>query len=419
MRESKKSDLYIFYRKCKAFAFRLRFYLCRVFPVRRNRITVCAFEGKRGFCCNPKYLVEELHRRNKNYEFVWFVNDPGTEMPDYVHKAANTPWRRAFYMSTASIWIDNYRNPYGVCKRRGQFYLNVNHYTTGIKTTGLWRGEKFSEMAYLVSKSDSDMMDALVTDSTWCDAVMPKGMLFDGAYLRTGAPRCDVLYGDRTAYRELFKKRHGLPADAKVCMFAPTFREGAVDGKRFVFSAEWTIDFARLLDDLTERFGGSWYLCVRVHPQLAAGVEEYRDKALGERIIDESRAEDMYEILAGMDAYITDYSSAVFEAGYAGIPAFLYVEDLEAYTRDRGSLWWTFPDTFPGYAVNNKDMTPQFDLTMPYAAATDQEDLTEAIMSFDDNVYRESLRAFNEAVKLVFDGRAASRLADVVEEKIV
>lgn len=37
-------------------------------------------------------------------------------------------------------------------KRKGQYYLNTNHYTLGIKTVGLWRGKGFSKMAYLVSK---------------------------------------------------------------------------------------------------------------------------------------------------------------------------------------------------------------------------------------------------------------------------
>ena len=38
---------------------------------------------------------------------------------------------------------------------------------------------------------------------------------------------------------------------------------------------------------------------------------------------------DRYEILAAMDAYITDYSSACFEAGFAHIPVFIYADDIE------------------------------------------------------------------------------------------
>lgn len=83
-----------------------------------------------------KTACEKLHEMNPEYEFVW---------------------------------IDNYRKPFGTCKRKGQYYLNVNHYTIGIKCTGLLRGKGFSEMAYLVSKNDSDMIDHLVIDSDWCE----------------------------------------------------------------------------------------------------------------------------------------------------------------------------------------------------------------------------------------------------------
>ena len=64
----------------------------------------------------------------------------------------------------------------------------------------------------------------------------------------------------------------------KVVLFAPTFRERVQkDGKRFVFSEIWTIDFQRLLDNLQKKFGGKWYLCVRVHPQLAPTFQEYKN----------------------------------------------------------------------------------------------------------------------------------------------
>ena len=74
-----------------------------------------------------------------------------------------------------------------------------------------------------------------------------------------------------------FRKKHNLPLEAKVVMYAPTFREGAKDGKRTVFSEVWTIDFERLLENLEKKFGGDWYLCLRVHPQLAGAFKEYKN----------------------------------------------------------------------------------------------------------------------------------------------
>lgn len=408
---------YIRYRKLKAFANRFCFYICRIFPIKKNLISVCTFEGKGGFGCNPKYLVEELHRKHPEYEFVWFVNESSWEkqFPEYIRKVPNTLWSRAYWLTRSKVWIDNYRKPYGTCKRKDQYYLNVNHYTIGIKCTGLWRGEGFSKMAYLVSKNDSDMIDDLVIDSDWCEEVSPNGLVYNGTYQKTGAPRCDILYGDRSDARQKFRKKHNLPYDAKVVLFAPTFREGAKDGKRFVFSEIWSIDFKRLIDNLEKKFGGKWYLCVRVHPQLAPTFKEYKNSDVQDRIIDESQADDMYEILAGMDAYISDYSSACFEAGFAHIPVFLYADDIQKYANDRGALMWNIA-TDPRECIgNNKQMTPSFDVKLPFALACDNEELEKDIMEFDPRKYDEVLDEFHKKVGLVFDGRASEKLAKKIE----
>lgn len=402
---------YIRYRKFKAYLNSLCFFMCRLFPIKRNLISVCTFEGKGGFGCNPKYVVQEMHKQNPDYEFVWFVNDMNKEFPEYIKKVPNTLWSRAYWLSRSKVWIDNYRKPYGTVKRKGQYYLNVNHYTIGIKCTGLWRGAGFSEMAYLVSKNDSDMIDGLVIDSKWCEDVSPKGLVYDGAYVKTGAPRCDILFGDRKAQKKAFREKHGLPEDAKVVMYAPTFREGAKDGKRFVFSEVWTIDFERLISNLNKKFGGEWYLCVRVHPQLAPTFEDYKNPKLEGRIINESQADDMYEILAGMDAYITDYSSACFEAGFTKMPVFLYADDVQKYAKDRGQLMWNLVTDARRAIGNNKDITPEFDLKMPFSLAHDNQELEKDILEFDVALYEKNLDDMYEHMGLVFTGDASGEIA--------
>ncbi len=411
---------YIRYRKARAYLSKLCFFACRILPVRRGLISVCTFEGRGGFGCNPRYLVQELHRIHPEYEFVWFVNKASwqKEFPEYIRKVPNTLWSRAYWLTRSKVWIDNYRKPYGTCKRKGQYYLNVNHYTLGIKCTGLWRGEGFSEMAYLVSRNDSDMIDDLVIDSAWCEEVSPKGLVYDGTYQKTGAPRCDVLYGDKGQAKRIFRDRHGLAGDARVLLFAPTFREGTKDGKRFVYSEIWTIDLEHLIHTLEKRFGGTWYLCIRVHPQLAASFRGYEDSALKDRIIDESQADDMYEILAGMDAYITDYSSACFEAGFAHIPVFLYADDIQEYADARGALMWDITTDPRGCIRNNKVMTPGFDVELPFTLAVNNEQLEEDILGFDQEIYDKVLDRFHEKIGLVFEGNASEKLAEKVVQMI-
>ena len=89
-------------------------------------------------------------------------------------------------------------------------------------------------MAYLVNKNDSDMIDELVIDSEWCASCFDKAMVYDGHLLKTGSPRCDVLYGDRQEQKLKFRKKHNLPDNAKV-------------------SGNFAIDHTRFIEDLKSR----------------------------------------------------------------------------------------------------------------------------------------------------------------------
>lgn len=413
-----KEKSYIFYRKVKASCNKLCFYLCSIFPIKKNLISVCTFEGKGGFGCNPKYIVEELHRRNPQYEFVWFVNDMEKGFPDYIKKVPNTLWSRAYWLSRSKVWIDNYRKPYGTRKRRGQFYINTWHGTIGFKTTGLYRGKVFSPMAYLVSKNDSDMVDYFTVDSEWCLEFFPKGLVYDGAYLKKGAARCDVLYGDREILKKRYRQKHNLDEETKIVMFAPTFREKSVDGKRVVFSELWSLDFQRMIKCFEKRFGGNWLLCIRLHPQVAEHIAQIQSVDMKDKIIDASKDDDMYEILAAMDALVTDYSSVAMDASFAKIPVFIFADDIDKYVKDRGSLLWNMETRKEGCIRNNKEMTPNIEAVLPFTVSENNEEFEDNIMQFDVNEYEQKLQMFNEAVDLVFDGKASIHIADKIEKRM-
>lgn len=418
-----REEIYILRRKAQAFFQSMLFYICRIFPINKKLISVCTFEGKGGFGCNPKYIVQELHRRDGSYTFVWFVSKNAQDkiFPQYIRKVPNTGLSRAYWLSRSKVWIDNYRKPYGTKKRRGQYYLNANHFTLGIKCTGLLRGDGFSKIAFMINKSDSDMIDGLVIDSKWCEKCFDKAMLYEGVMLKTGAPRCDVLYGNRRIFRNRLRRRHNLSDASKIVLFAPTFREGAKNGKRYVYSEVWSIDFAGLVDYLERRFGGKWYVCFRVHPQLADTFKGYHgsDFKIKDRLIDESYYDDFHEILAGVDAYITDYSSAIFEAGYAHIPAFIYADDIKKYSQNRGNLYWELNADDRRNIVNNKEIHPDMDLILPFPVSTNNDQLQKDILDFDKDKYNLMLDRFHNSIGLVFDGKASKRLVDILLENIL
>lgn len=406
---------YVQYRRIKAFVNKLGFLVCRIFPIKKNRISVCIFEGRNGFGCNPKYIVEELHNRNKNYEFIWFVNDMQKEFPDYIRKVPNTLWSRAYWLSTSKIWIDNYRKPYGTIKRKGQYYFQTWHATVAFKSIGLLRKEAFSKMAYLVSKNDSDMIDYVIIDSKWCEIVYPKGLVYNGTFLKTGAPRNDILYGDRTAARKGFRKRFGLREADKVIMFAPTFREKSENGVRSVYAEECSVDFERMMEDLKNRFGGNWHLCLRMHPQLTENIVVNCVTDSGFQIIDISRDDDVHASLASMDALVTDYSSLAMDASFMRIPVFIYADDIEKYIRERGSMLWDFSHVSEGIVKNDREMVPGIDTKLPYSVSQNNEELEKNILEFDDDRYAEQMNQFMEDVELIFDGKACARVSDRME----
>ena len=159
-------------------------------------------------------------------------------------------------------------------------------------------------------------------------------------------------------------------------------------------------------------------MCIRVHPQLAPTFSKYKNPDVQSRLIDESQADDMYEILAAMDAYITDYSSACFEAGFAHIPVFIYADDIQKYAKDRGALMWNLA-TDPRHDVgNNKKFTPKLDVKFPFPIACDNGQLEEDIMQFQQDEYDSRLDIFHEKVGLVFNGNASEKLADRICNKI-
>ncbi|WP_300784606.1 CDP-glycerol glycerophosphotransferase family protein [uncultured Acetatifactor sp.] len=380
------------------------FYLCRIFPIRRKKIVFCCIEGTTGYTCNPKYIAEEFIRRNEGYELVWLVNDVAKGFPEEIKVVRNTLWNRAYQLSTAHFWIDNSRKQLEARKRRGQIYIQTWHAKLGFKPTCLDRGKSFSRIAYLVSKHDSDMIDYVLSNSKWYDDTLPTGMIYDGFVLRTGSPRCDILVNDRTVVRKKVREAYHLEEDAKILMYAPTFRGGSQGTDRAIAVNQGFPDFGRLLGALEKRFGGTWYLFLRLHPQLVArnmdkgaegGTGERDSDVRKKRILDVSRVDDMYEILAGCDAFMTDYSSAAFDAAVMKIPVFLYADDYGAYEAERGRLLWDLRE-------------------LPFPLALEDEELEGRILGFDERLYLDKLDALFRETETVEDGRAAGRVADVI-----
>ena len=390
--------LYIAGRLLKASAQSLCFYLSRVYPVQHNKIVFTTIEGTTGYMCNPKYIAEEFLKRNKGYDLVWLVNDRNKSFPAGIRVVENTLWNRARELSTAAFWIDDSRKQLECRKRKGQIYIQTWHAQLAIKPIGLQRGAAFSKIAYLVSKHDSDMIDYFTSNSAWFTNQLPEGHIYNGKVLKVGSCRCDVLLNCRDQKRREIRERYGLKQDTNILMYCPTFRSGSQGTNRSLETgADAFPDFEKLLDALRVRFGGEWVILLRLHPQLTVRHLSFAmNDSLRGRVIDVSKEDDMYEILAGCDAFLSDYSASAWDAAVMRLPTFLFMKDYAEYVADRGQLMWE----------------PR---KMVLPCAMDEEELYAVIRNFDENEYQRGLDRFFEEVELLEDGHASERVADFIE----
>lgn len=390
-------EKYIQQRRRKAYHLAKRFRFMNTLPIQNNKIVFSTFEGDGGFCCNPRYIAEALHKTGKKYEMIWLLHDIDKEFPDYITPVKDTPWNIAYHLATAKVWIDNYRKPLGTHKRKGQLYIQTWHASMGFKAVGAFRGKLFPKIARIVSEADSSLIDYVLSNSDYCTSIYPKKLFYSGPVLQFGSPRCDCLIKDKLKLREALRLKYNLPLEEKIVLYAPTFRGGSQKGKKQVTFDGVSLDIDGVLETLATRKNGHWTMALRLHPQLAAKMKEIPGINDNENIIDLSQEDDMSQVLGAADLLITDYSSCAFDALFAQIPVILYADDIEEYKQNRGAFMWQRKE-------------------LPFLIAENNAQLKQCISDYDVATYENKRTNFMLAHNVVENGDAAMKVANVVEQ---
>ena len=158
-----------------------------------------------------------------------------------------------------------------------------------------------------------------ITAEHFCEAFnVPRDKI-----VKLGLPRIDYIrsvtsgQGKEEMAAAVFEQYPELKKDGrKVILYAPTFHKGKPADVRGLVVA---------LDP--ERYT----VIVKLHPI---------DRASGEKVVADNVIYDQtfksYDLLSVADAVISDYSSLVVEATLADIPLYLYVYDIDTYSRTTG-----------------------------------------------------------------------------------
>ncbi|UWX04696.1 CDP-glycerol glycerophosphotransferase family protein [Pseudoxanthomonas sp. NC8] len=138
----------------------------------------------------------------------------------------------------------------------------------------------------------------------------------------TGQARIDLMLGADAGSRTRLKARLGLTADAKVILYAPTWR-GSLDGA--------SLDTGLVSEAIGRLAGHGASVLFSGHHMVARALGPLPDGAMAI-----PAGEDITELMSVVDVLVTDYSSILFDFLPSGRPVLLYVPDPEQYRRERG-----------------------------------------------------------------------------------
>jgi len=372
---------------------------CEEISVQNNKIVIDNFNGG-SYGCNPKYITEEILKRNLPYEIVWLVKNvkketnkgafpPNIKLVGYGTKIALKE------LAGAKLWINNQRMNYfikkGLRKKEGQYFIQTWHGSLGIKKldadVDAFTNE-FKQEWVERSKFDSSMWDYLLTNSEFENEIFRRALWFNNEIKQFGHPRNDIFFKNSEKILKKVKDFYEISQEKKILLYVPSFRD---DGDIECYK----LDYENILDALKNKFGSEWVCISRLHPRAKKFDKDLIPKE-NERIIDGTFYPDIQELLVSADCAITDYSSCIFDFMLGKKPGFIFATDIEKFNTDRG-FYYPLEST-------------------PFPVSSNNETLIKNIKNFDNQKYLNEVEEFLKGKGCMEDGHASERTVDLIEE---
>ncbi len=343
-----------------------------------------------------KYITKALLKMRRDLDLVWAVEDLHTEVPDGVRKIYQGNWKRFIYeMETAGTWVLDLPVPEYIIKRVGQCYLQTKHWSSvTLKRFYLDASTFRTEPEKMkVWERESGLIDHIITGSDFDTESCRRGFGFKGEILQYGSPRSDGLFFEAENKKKVYRYFQ-LDERKKALLYAPTYRFNKMSGKKVHESRNIALDFELMKTALEKRFGGEWYIFVRLHPSVATAFEKVEKPKF---VIDTSKYGDSQELVSASDVLLSDFSSIMFEAAFVNKPVFLFATDLQDYISNEYEL-----------------LIPYHEL--PFPIAESNQELERNIMELNTELYKKRVKLFLEKYGVHEDGHASERVAQFIVE---
>lgn len=375
------------------YSIRLFEYIFRICPI-QDSIMFISFNG-RGLECNPKYICEELLRRDSNFKIYWALS--GNERSSCKFSKINFIKYRGimfyYHIATTRLLISNTRMHFCWPKRGEQLYIQTWHSGIGLKKCESDVINHLSKVYVKHAMHDASITDLMISNSTWESELYRRAFWYKGEILECGLPREDIFAPDSeeakiSKCKVLEKYSLEEVQNLHLLLYVPTFR---VDGGLKAYN----IDYDRLVCALEKRWGGNWKIILRLHPNIQSKQTQI---TYGSKILNGSQYGEINDLIIASDVVISDYSSCMFDAMLAGKKVFLYASDISEYENDRGMLF-------------------RFE-ELPFSLSTNNDELINNINTFNEKIYMQSCQEFKEKIGLFDLGNASKAVVDWIEERL-
>jgi CDP-glycerol glycerophosphotransferase len=298
--------------------------------------TIALFDSWRGrYADNPRALSERMAVSHPDIRRVWVLKE-GQPVPDGVRAVKPFSAAHAYYMRRADLVFANNQMPNVYRKARRTRYVQTWHGGGALKKIGWDAAGQLSERYLRNFSRDVGFWDHLLTTSPLATEVLRRAFRYDGDVIEVGHPRSDLLLEQsRPENAQKLRASLGLPADARLVLYGPTFRDRPGDPE--VVAANMRTWEASLRP--------SDILLVRAHNNDRV-LAHYTGST--SRVVNVSSYPDAQDLLAISDVLVTDYSSMFFDFAATGRPIIFFPYDLEEYRDEARGFYIDFEAEAPG-----------------------------------------------------------------------
>ena len=307
------------------------------------RVVYNSFNGR--YADNPRAVHQALLARGDDVQHVWLADERHLAgFPEGVTTVPiRTPAAVAALDGADAVVANTHMDQDAWTLREGGLYVQTWH-GTPLKRIHGDAHTRYSDEDMRLLQAEVDRWGCLVGPGGEGSALLARAFRYEGRVLDTGYPRNDVLHApDRDARRADVRRRLGLGDDEKVVLYAPTWRDdedhAAADG------GTGGLDAAGLAD----RLGEGWRVLVRLHYFVLRGAG-----AAHERVLDVGAHPDIAELYLAADAFVTDYSSSLFDVAPTDLPVVLFAYDLEHYRDTLRGFYLDLDEQSPGPVVRTQ-----------------------------------------------------------------